>query len=98
MEKKLDWMEIIKNLDEFDIRFNPTPWMDLEEVTVKPKEENDNLLDIHIAVAQKVDDLLARLEQETNEPEIWDMSKPSEDNDLTPEKILSKTEGNIVNR
>ena len=100
MAKEPDWMEIIRNLDEFDIRFNPTPWIAPEEFSVKPpvNKVDKNLIDFHIEVAQKVDELIARLELEGNQPEVWDTSMPSEDNDLTPEMITSKIEEIIINR
>ena len=99
MDEKPGWIEIIRNLDEFDIRFNPTPWIEPEEFNALPKEENSGLLNLHLEVSQKVDDLIARMEQENGKSEIWDMvSNPSKDNDLTPEMITQKIEEIIVNR
>ena len=99
MEEKPDWMEIVKNLDKFDIRFNPAPWIEPEEFNVLPPEENTGLLDLHLEVSQKVDTLIARMEQENGKSEIWDMvSNPSNENDLTPEMITQKIEEIIVNR
>jgi len=100
MEEKPDWKEILSNLDEFDIRFNPTPWLEPEEFNVlPPKEENRGLLNLHLEVSQKVDDLISRMEKENGKSEIWDMvSNPSNENDLTPEMITQKIEEIIVNR
>jgi len=99
MEEKPDWMEIIKSLNEFDIRFNPTPWIEPEEFNVLPEQNDRGLLDLHLDVSQKVDSLIAKMEQENGKSEIWDMvSNPSNDNDLTPEMITSKIEEIIINR
>ena len=98
MDEKPDWMEIIKNLDEFDIRFNPTPWIESEEPIVTPPKVDTNLLKLHLEVSQKVDTLIAKMEKESNDPDLWSQSMPSEDNDLTPEMITQKIEEIIVNR
>ena len=99
MDEKPDWMEIIKNLDEFDIHFNPTPWLKPEEFNVLPKEYNRGLLYLHLEVSQKVDDLIAKMKQENGKSEVWEVvSDPSKDNNLTPEMVTQKIEEIIINR
>ncbi|HDQ16427.1 MAG TPA: hypothetical protein ENN45_05155 [Bacteroidetes bacterium] len=100
MLKKPKLMGIFSSLKRFDMHFNPRPWIiNQKEISAETcKDDKKDLVDFHIDIAQKVDALLEKLEQENNESEIWDMSKPLEGDDLTPEKILLKNKENIVNR
>lgn len=99
MNEKPNWKKFIKNLDEFDIRFNPTPWMEPEKFIVLPKEDDRGLLDLHLEVSQKVDELITKLEQESGKSEIWSMaSNPLKDNELTSERISQKIEKIITDR
>jgi len=96
MGKGLFDLGVLKSLKGKNIRFNPRPFSNpLQESTNTIKVEKDmSFVDLHLEVAQKVDALIAQLEQEQPKPEEWELT-PQIDSDLAPGKILSSLDNKI---
>jgi hypothetical protein len=85
-------MGLLKDLWAVKIRFNPRPWSNPGHiVTNVPKVEEKSFVDLHLEVAQKVDALIAQLDQEKSLEDTVALPNKQEW-DLTPEKTMANIE------
>ena len=92
-------MGLLNSLREYNIRFNPKPWVNTEDLTVEPvnpviKVEDTSFIQHHLEVARKVDALIAQMEQNDRFENI-NMSSKDETN-ITPKKTINNLEQTIL--
>ena len=99
MEKiKASTRGFFSSLNGAKIRFNPRPWSNHEHLFSKKIDIPSNtMVDLHLELEAKVDELITQLEQEKELPEFKEVVVlSSEQNKITPTKISSEVEDDVL--